>query len=47
MADALWLMTDAKKGAGILHKDARVPVRLISHQSSGIRHQPFPLWVRL
>jgi hypothetical protein len=33
MADGIWLMTDAKKNAGILDMDARVPVRLISHQS--------------
>jgi hypothetical protein len=28
-----WLMTDAKKRAGILDQDARVPVRLIFNQS--------------
>jgi hypothetical protein len=38
MADDIGLMTDAKKRAGMLDKDARAPVRLISHQSSGINH---------
>jgi hypothetical protein len=31
-------MADAKGRVGILDKDARVPVRLISHKSSGINH---------
>jgi hypothetical protein len=38
MAVDLWLMTDAKRSAGILDKGARVPARLISHQPSGINH---------
>jgi hypothetical protein len=38
MADGRWLMTDAKNGAGILDQDARAPILLICHQSSGIKH---------